>query len=255
MKKAIFITVRTSSTRLPKKCLLEINGKKNIEFLIERLKHSKKADGIIVCTTTNPADDILESIAKKMGVACFRGSEEDKIARWMGAAEKFGVELIVTADGDDLFCEPKLIDLAFEQFERTGCDFIEEKPGANVPIGGFTYGIRVKALKKVCEIKGSNNTEMMYVYFTETGLFKVETLQNIPPELRKPEIRMTLDYGDDFKFFKNIIMHFAKKKYFDLFDILKYLDEHPEVIKINQYLNEQFHANQKAKTKLVLKKK
>jgi len=258
MNKAIFITVRTSSTRLPKKCLLEINGKKNIEFLIDRLKHSKKADLIIVCTTTNPADDILEQIAKNMGVECFRGSEEDKLERWMGAANKFNVDLIVTADGDDLFCEPKLIDLGFEQFEKTNCDFIEEKPGANVPIGAFTYGIKVKALEKVCEIKGSDNTEMMSVYFTQTGLFKVETLQNIPAELKRPEIRMTLDYEDDFKFFQNIIMHFAKEKkgqYFDMFDIIKYLTEHPEVIKINQYLTEQFLANQKAKTKLVLKEK
>jgi len=253
--KAIFITVRTSSTRLPKKCLLEINGKKNIDFLIERMKHSKKADMIVVCTTTNPADDILESIANKQGIKCFRGSEEDKLERWRGAAEKFDVKYVVTADGDDLLCSPELIDMGFEQLEKDGCDFIEEKPGANVPIGAFTYGIKVSALQKVCEIKGSDNTEMMSVYFTETGLFEVEILKNIPEKLKRPEIRMTLDYEDDLKFFKNIIEHFSSKKYFDLFEVMDYLEKHPEVIKINQYLTDAFLANQKAKTKLVLKKK
>jgi spore coat polysaccharide biosynthesis protein SpsF len=63
MKKAILITVRTASTRLPKKALLKINGKTTIEHLIERMKRSKLADIIILCTTKLPEDDILCDIA------------------------------------------------------------------------------------------------------------------------------------------------------------------------------------------------
>ena len=47
MKKAILITVRTGSTRLPQKALLEINGKSTIVHLIDRLKQSKLANDII----------------------------------------------------------------------------------------------------------------------------------------------------------------------------------------------------------------
>ena len=36
--KAIFITVRTGSKRLPNKALLQINGKETIVHLIERMK-------------------------------------------------------------------------------------------------------------------------------------------------------------------------------------------------------------------------
>ena len=251
MKKAIFITVRTGSTRLPEKALLKINERSTIELVIDRAKRSKRAQIVVLCTTDAKNDDILCEIAEKNGILFFRGSAEDKLMRWKGAAEKYDVECFVTADGDDLLCDPELVDLAFEQFERRGADFIE---GKNVPCGGFTYGIRVCALNKVCEIKDSAETEMMWVYFLNTGLFKTEELENIPEVLQRPEIRMTLDYDDDLKFFKVVFDHFADNPFFTLRDVVKYLDENPEVIKINQYLQERFLDNQRAKTKLVLKK-
>jgi spore coat polysaccharide biosynthesis protein SpsF len=253
MKKAIFITVRTNSSRLPQKCLLEINDVKNIEFLINRLKRSKRTDIIVLCTTTNKNDDVLCKIAEDQGISFFRGSEEDKLERWLGAAKQFDVDFFVTADGDDLFCEAELIDLAFKQYEQSQCDFIEEKPGASVPVGAFTYGIKVAALEKVCQIKGTNETEMMAVYFTNSGLFKVEVLKNIPCIFKKKHIRMTLDYQEDFDFFKNVIEHFGGN-IFTMRDIIRYLDKNPDVVKINQSRNEDFLKNQAKKTNMVLKK-
>jgi len=252
MKKAIFITVRTGSTRLPKKCLLKIQGLTTIQHLIRRVKKSKLADIIILCTTELKEDDILCKIAKKEEIECFRGSVLDKLERWRGAAEKFNVEFFVTADGDDLFCEPELIDLAFKQYKKDKPDFIE---GEGLVCGAFTYGIKTKALKKVCEIKDTKDTEMMWVYFKNTNLFKCEELEGVNKIYKRPEIRVTMDYPDDFKFFKTVIENLWKiKKDFNLKDVIEYLDKNPKVIKINQYLQKKFKNNQKVKTKLILKK-
>lgn len=252
MKKAIFITVRTGSSRLPQKALMKIAGKPTIEHLIERIKHSQKKDIVVLCTTELKEDDVLVQIAQKNEIGIYRGSVKDKLERWRGAAHTFEVDFFVTADGDDLFCEPELIDLAFSQYEKTDADFIE---GKDIICGAFTYGIKTMALEKVCEIKDTDDTEMMWVYFTQTGLFKTETLHNIPLVFKRPEIRMTLDYEEDFRFFHTIIEQFIKvKSYYSLRDILTFLDSHPDVVKINQHLQQQFLSNQKAKTKLILKK-
>lgn len=252
IKNAIFITVRTSSTRLPKKCLLEIVGVPTIVHLIRRIKTSKMSDGIVLCTTENWEDDVLCDIAASEGIYFFRGSEKDKLERWRGAVEKYGVEFFVTADGDDVLCEPELIDLCFAQYGRTHADFIE---GKDVPCGAFTYGLKAEALQEVCRMKGTDDTEMMWVYFTQTGKFRCEILEDVPRVFLRPEIRMTLDYEDDFQFFKNIIEFFASQKngVFGLRDILSYLDAHPEVVKINQHRQQEFLDNQKKKTNLVLK--
>ena len=60
---AIFITVRTGSTRLPNKSLLKIRNKTTIEHLISRVKKSKKADAVILCTTKLDSDDVLCEMA------------------------------------------------------------------------------------------------------------------------------------------------------------------------------------------------
>jgi spore coat polysaccharide biosynthesis protein SpsF len=244
--KAIFITVRTDSTRLPKKCLLEINDKPTIEYVIDRMKVTGYP--VILCTTELENDDILCDLAIENGILFYRGSIEDKLERWRGAADLYDVEFFVTADGDDLLCDPELVEMAFNQYEETKADFIE---GVNIPCGAFTYGIKVSALNKVCEIKGTSDTEMMMPYFTETGLFKVEPLWNVPKVLQRPEIRMTLDYEDDLRFFKAIFGNF--KSTVPLREVLSFLDENPELIKINQYLQQRFLDNQRSKTKLVIK--
>tara|TARA_R110002033_G_scaffold170998_4_gene215193 strand:- start:924 stop:1682 length:759 start_codon:yes stop_codon:yes gene_type:complete len=250
-KKAIFITVRTGSSRLPNKALLEINGKTTIEHLISRVKKSEKADAIILCTTTLENDNILCEIAERNEILYFRGSENDKLERWNGACKKFGIDFFVTADGDDLFCDPHLIDLSFRQYEDSNhqVDFIKSD---EVICGVFTYAIKASALKKVCEIKCTDDTEMMWVYFTDTKLFNIQTLQNVNPVYCRPDVRMTLDYDDDLRFFTNIIEHFGEQEY-TLRDIISYIESNPAVKNINFHRHRDWAQNQKDKTKLVLR--
>lgn len=246
---AVFVTVRSGSRRLPRKALLKINGKATIEHVIDRAKRSKEADLVVLCTTTLPEDTTLRFIAMRNGIECFRGSVEDKMERWRGACEKFGVDRFVTADGDDLLCEPELMDMAFRQFDVTDPDFITCDC---TPCGAFSSAIKAGALEMVCNIKDSTDTEMMAVYFTETGLFKVEPLRGVPDELQRPEIRMTLDYPEDMEFFKAVFSHFKRKK-FGLYELIDYLDEHPEVTAINAHMQQRFIDNQRMKTRIALR--
>jgi spore coat polysaccharide biosynthesis protein SpsF len=242
--KAIFITVRTDSKRLPKKALIEINGKPTIQYVIDRAMFTGYP--VILCTTGLKNDDDLCDIAIENGILYFRGSVEDKLDRWRGAAELYNVDFFVTFDGDDLLCDPELAELAFEQYEKNGADFIE---CLNAPCGAFTYGIKVEALNKVCEIKGTSDTEMMIPYFKETGLFNTESLMNVPKELQRPEIRMTLDYEEDLEFFKAIFDNLDNPS---LSEVIEFLDKHPEVMDINRHCQEMYLKNQKVKTKMVL---
>ena len=248
---AIFITVRSNSSRLPNKCYKKIKDKHVIEYVIDQAKKSKFADSIILCTTKLPEDDLLCEIATKNNINFFRGSEIDKLDRWLGACKEYNIDFFTTADGDDLFCSHELMDLAFLQNENDSCDFIY---GNNLVCGSFTYGIKHDALKKVCEIKDTEDTEMMWVYFTETNLFDLSPLKNVPDVYKRNDIRMTLDYEDDFKFFKTVIEKMQMET-FDTRDILSFLDMNKDLIDINFYLENKWKSNQITKTKLILKEK
>ena len=253
MKSAIFITVRTNSKRLPNKALIKIQSIPTIIHLIRRVKNVN-VDHIILCTTLLKEDDILCDIATSEGIDFFRGSTLDKLDRWKGASSKFNIDFFVTADGDDLFCSTELIELALNQYVNNKPDFIESP---DTICGIFTYGIKVKALNKVCDIKNSDDTEMMWTYFKDTEIFELEVLQNVPVEFIRSDIRMTLDYYDDLMFFEKIINHFYDHKNinFSIRDIILYLNHNPEVVKINIYLHDEWKKNQEANTHLGLKKR
>ena len=252
MKKALFITVRKDSSRLPNKTIRRILGRTVLEMGIKRAQQAKNFDHVVVCTTTRSIDDEVATIARENGADVFRGDLKDKLVRWRDAARQFSIDYVVTFDGDDLFCEPHLLDMGAEQIAARGLDFIEAPEG--LICGAFTYAFTVKALEKVCEIKASDDTEMMWTYFKDTGLFKVGILEDVASVYFSNEIRMTLDYPEDFEFFTRIFEHFdCVENDVPLEKIVAYLDEHPEIPQINIHRQQEFLDNQKKRTHLALR--
>ena len=190
---AILITVRTNSSRLPNKCLLEINGKKILDLVIERAKLSKKNNKIIVCTTTDDSDDIIEMVSKEHNILCYRGSVKDKLVRWYQACLKYEINNIVTFDADDPLCSPELIDLAFEELESSRVDFIGND---NLVCGSFSFAFNFESLKKVVESKNNDDTEMMWPYFINNKSFVCSNLKPDNERYFEKGIRLTLDYSE-----------------------------------------------------------
>ncbi|MBI2062833.1 MAG: hypothetical protein HYT61_01165 [Candidatus Yanofskybacteria bacterium] len=252
-KFGLFITARVDSSRLPNKMLLPIRGKPVIEHDIVRAKQARNPDIIILCTTKRSKDDILVELAKKHGIEYYRGSLSDKLGRWLSAAKSFGLDYFVEYDGDDLFCDPELIDFAIKQVVKKHCDFLKV-PGTLV-CGGVGPCMSVPALKKVCQIKATDDTETVWWnYFTDTGLFQVRDLEVKERVFHNPNIRLTLDYQEDFDFFKKVFEELdIKVNKVPLRQILQFLNKRPELAKINFFRQQDFADNQKKKTKLVLK--
>lgn len=246
MKTAIFIPVRIKSARLPGKPLLKIEGKTVIEHLIGRVKTAKLPELIVLCTTTNSDDEKLVEIAERNNIECFRGNEKDILKRYLDAAMKYKIDFIVNVDGDDILCDPIYIDKIIESYTKTQADFIRCE---GLPFGVASCGINVKALKKVCEIKDENNTETGWsAYFTDTKMFNIEVIQ-AENELKHPEIRGSLDYPEDYEFFKEIFDRLYKPgKLFTLKEVLELLKNNPQIVNINKNLQKAYWERFKRKS-------
>jgi len=252
MNNGILITVRSGSSRLPRKAGLKIAGKPTIQYVCERSLRSRLANRVVLCTTTLAEDDWLAELAGTLGIETFRGSVLDKLERWRGATETYAIDRFVTADGDDLLCEPALMDMAFRQFDDTDPDLIE---APHLICGAFSYAIKTSALVKACQIKDSDDTEMMITYFKDTNLFRVEPLRGAPPEFEQPEWRMTVDYQEDLDFFRAVIESLVERGSRDLSlgEAVAVLEARPDLLQLNAHLSETWAQNQKAKTRLKLK--
>jgi spore coat polysaccharide biosynthesis protein SpsF len=251
MKTAVFIPVRLSSTRLPSKALLEISGKPCIQYLIERIKKIQGIDGIILCTTKNPIDNKIVDFAKKMNVNVFRGSEEDILDRFYNTAIQFQVENIVNVDGDDILCEPEFIYETANELKKNKVDYISWE---EMPLGSTPIGIKTTALKVICEQKNVQNTETGWgKFFTETDLFKTKTLTSDDPLLKNSNIRLTLDYPEDFKLFEQILTNL--KEPINLKNIINFLHNRKDIQDLNKKVQDIYWENfEKKSIKVKMKK-
>ena len=237
MKTAIFITVRTGSTRLPNKSVLKIKDKHTIEYVINSVKNCNYTHNIILCTTDLKQDKILCDIADKNNIDFYCGDEHNKFKRWYGACEKFGIDFFVTADGDDLFYDVGLSDLCFEQIEDN--DYIDGQGLYN-----DVYGKKTSTLKTILSMLDGKNIEPHDIAdFLKTTNLKIKKLKNVPEIYKKKNIRMTLDYEEDFKFFSEIINKI--KLDFNIKDVLYYIDRNPNVIDINYHREQDWKDNQR----------
>jgi spore coat polysaccharide biosynthesis protein SpsF (cytidylyltransferase family) len=207
---------------------------------------------IVLCTSTHSDDDILIDIAKKCNINYFRGSEEDKLNRYFNAAMKFNIDFMVIVDGDDIFCDPICIDNIIKRYKETNADYLAYR---NLPLGVTGHGLKLEALKKIMEIKDEHDTEVWAGYFTENDIFTVEFIKP-EEELKHPEYRMTLDYEEDFEFFKAIFDKlYSPNKVFSLREIIKLIEKNPELIEINKGVQKKFlKRTEELKKKIKLKK-
>ena len=247
MKIGFLITARLKSTRLPKKLILKINGREIIRHMIDRLKISKSLNNIIICTSDNPQDKPLVKIAKEEGIDYFLGDEEDVILRLHNASKEFKLNYVLNITADCPLVSIEYIDKIVKKYKESNADLIR---CLDLPHGFFSYGLKIDAMRKVCEIKKANDTEVWGRYFTDTGIFNVVDL-DIPKKHIRKDYRLTLDYPDDFEFLKKIFEYFGKDTYrTSISEIIKYLDKNPQIVEINKYCGEMYKKRIKEQEKI-----
>mgnify|MGYP003143661705 FL=1 len=228
--KSYFITVRTGSSRLPNKSTKQISGKATIEYLINNIKNSSATDNIILCTTTEDRDDVLCEIAADNDIRFFRGPTDDKLLRWHQACEAYDIDFFVNVDGDDILFDVELGDLCFRQMENSDADFIDGRGLYN-----DVYGISRNAIEVAVKHKTTTDTEFVKTFFDNVSEYiKFEKINNIPLKFTKKDVRLTLDYQEDFDFFETVFKKLqSQNKDITYSNAMALLEEQPELKKIN----------------------
>ena len=238
MKCFILILVRTASTRLPKKALLKIDNTPMILKLVERLKIVKNSK-ILICTTKLRSDDDLVTTLKNHHLNVFRGPSKNILKRILLASVQYKIKQCVVVEADDLFCDPILIGKTCKQMTKTNNDIIIWR---NLPFGITPVGLKLKNLKKIIEETKIKNSDTGWKeILIKSGFFNVQFLDERRKGLCRPEIRLTIDYKEDYNLAKMIYKKLGSK--FSLEDIIKMFDENPELLKINQMTQKKYQKN------------
>jgi spore coat polysaccharide biosynthesis protein SpsF len=110
------IQARMTSSRLPGKVMLDIAGKQMLQLMLDQVRKAKSLDDVIVATTTDPSDDILEQFCQERNIPYHRGNLQDVLDRFYQAANKFRADVIVRLTADCPLIDPQVLDRTVSTF-------------------------------------------------------------------------------------------------------------------------------------------
>jgi len=231
---AAIIQARTGSTRLPNKIFKLIEGKPLIWHITERVKRAKLVDEVIIATTTNAMDDSVEQWCNENGVAIYRGSENDVLNRYYGAAVKAKADVVIRITCDDPFKDPGVIDGTVQYFLDNQFDFASNNNPPTFPEG---LDVEVMTFKTLETMEQNAATDFEREHVTQYVYKNPDkfSVGNYPYERDLSKLRWTIDTENDLEMARLVYSQlYPAKPFFTYKDILELLDKHPEITEINQ---------------------
>jgi spore coat polysaccharide biosynthesis protein SpsF len=232
------IQARTGSNRLPGKIMMEIEGKTMLEHMIERVSKSKKLDKIVIATTIKKNDDVIVSLAKKLNIDYFRGSEDDVLDRYYNASKEFNADIVVRLCSDSPLLDGKIVDNVLEEYLSGDYDYVGNlSPSPRTFPDGLGVEVFSSELLTDAQLNAKKPSEREHVTFYMWTQPKKYKIHRVDYKNDSSKYRFNLDYAEDYKFLKKIFENFYKNnKNFDVEDVINWLEKNPEIFKINNMI-------------------
>jgi len=232
------IQARMGSTRLPGKVLLKVCGKTMLQHLLDRLKRSQRLSAVVVATSIAPQDNAIEAELKRLQTPCFRGSEEDVLARYAGAARQYPADAYVRITADCPLFDAQLLDRMIHRFSESDSDYLANTLERSYPRGLdaeiFTRGALEDANTRAA--KGYEREHVTPYIIQHPELFRHSSFRG---ERDFSGYRWTLDTPEDLQLIRAVYETlYPGNPDFSTDDVLKLLAERPELAKLNAHIEQ-----------------
>lgn len=230
----VSIQVRMGSGRLPGKMMTTVGDGPLLGHLLDRVVQSRRIDGLVVATSAEPRDDVIEAYCRGRGIACFRGSEDDVLGRMAGALAHAGADVAVILYGDGPLIDPRLVDEMIERFFADEVDFLGNDLATTYPAGMEVEVVRMSAIADAdrrCQDPAIREHGTLFIR-RHPELYAIRNVA-APPSLHRPDVAVEVDEAADLPVIAAVLDHFQPRRDFSLAEILEFLDRHPELAASN----------------------
>lgn len=247
----IIVQARFSSTRLPGKVLIKIRDKPLLWYVINRIKQVKTKHKLVIATGHLDANKPIIEFAKNHNIDFYVGHEDDVLDRYYQTAKYFRGEVIVRITSDCPLIDPKIIDELLEIYLDRNYDYLSNVHPPTYPDGYDTEIFSFEALERTWKKSRLPSEREHVTPFIWKNLEREFIIENIEYRIDYSKYRLTVDTVDDFKLISIIIEHFYDKwEDFHLEDVIKFLDDNPELVDINkQFKRDEGYAKSLIKDK------
>ncbi len=237
-KIAIVVQARMASSRLPGKVMMPLLGKSLLARMVERLQMIRHKAIIIIATTVNSEDDIIEQEATLLNIPCYRGSVNNLLERHYMAAIKYNADVVLKIPSDCPLIDPRIIDeaLAFFFERQDEYDYVSNLHPASWPDGNDVEIMTMPCLEKTWRLAErplelEHTTPFIWENPLQFRTGNVSWSRGLDYSMSH---RFTIDYKEDYDFITRVYEElYTDNPGFSCDDILKLLIAKPEIRELN----------------------
>ncbi|MFP5268887.1 cytidylyltransferase domain-containing protein [Coleofasciculus sp.] len=229
------LQARVSSSRLPGKVLKPILGVPMLGRQIERVQRAKLIDYLLVATSDDVTDNLIEQWCRESGVECFRGKLDDVLDRFYQAAKPIAPEHVIRLTGDCPLTDPDLIDEVIQFHIAGGFDYSTNAIEPTYPDGLDVEIFRFPCLEQAWrEAKLPSQREHVTPFIhQQPNRFRIGIYKN---DADLSHLRWTVDEILDFELVRQVYEYlYPINCNFQTKDILGFLNKNPVLKTINTY--------------------
>jgi spore coat polysaccharide biosynthesis protein SpsF len=233
------VQARMGSSRLPGKSIKTIGNNTLIEKVIKRLQLSKKINNIALAVPNTEKDKILADIAKNNNIQVYMGSENNVLDRYYQTALQFKGDVILRITGDCPLIDASLIDELLEIYLASDYDYVSNHVEQEFPRGFDCEIFSFEVLKQMHDnAKEDYEKEHVtpYIYLNPDKFTIFHKKAN--KDFYRPDYRICVDTKEDFELICKIYKTFNDRIDISASEIIKLLDEHPELTAINKHIEQ-----------------
>jgi glutamate-1-semialdehyde aminotransferase/spore coat polysaccharide biosynthesis protein SpsF (cytidylyltransferase family) len=199
LKVVAVIQGRMGSSRLPGKTMMDLAGTPLLNRLLRQMAGAKTLDEVIIATSSDPADNIIEEYGLRSGYRVVRGSESDVLSRYVKAAETAHADIVVRLTADCPLHSPDTVDEVVTAFLNAKVDYASNTNPYTRPDGQdvevFTRSVLNRAAAMAVE---APDREHVTPWMRRShDVTKINVLHASP---HHPSLRWSVDHSDDLDF-------------------------------------------------------
>jgi len=226
------IQARMGSSRLPGKSMAQIEGRPMLWHVVQRVKRARLVDRVVVATSTNPVDDAIADMCRQDGIPCHRGSENDVLDRFYGAARAEKAAWVVRITADCPLIDPEVIDLVVRRFQRGDLDYASNAMVRSYPDGLDTEVFSFSVLERAWHEATKTSEREHVTPYLRSEKFRTANVESDSTSLYQ-HYRWTVDELQDLEFIRAVYRAMRDKGAFGMKDVLELLEKSPGLEKMN----------------------
>ena len=231
-KVAAVIACRVHSSRMFAKQLQLVGDYPILQHVINQIRKSTLVDEIILGISEKEGNEVFIKFAKENQLKFILGDDKDVLKRLIDGAKYVNADIVFRITPENPFIYWEGIDPLIQKHISGNFDFSYL---IDVPLGSGFEVINVEALELSHKLGSDRHrSELCSLYIHENkNKFKIFRFKP-STELQRDELRLTVDTPQDLLVARKIYDAIGKVgNYVPLKEVIKFLDDNPDVPKIN----------------------